>query len=111
MKMKTFLMTLALAFSFSAATLSAHAEMSNKEIQAAVANMSEAQKQARAEQIKMRVEEIRNMDKSELTGAEKKELRSEMRMMRKEAKAIGGGGIYISLAGVLIIILVLILIL
>jgi hypothetical protein len=73
--------------------------------------MTTEEKQQRAEVIKLRVEEIKNMDKSTLTTAEKKELKAEMKMMRKEAKAIGGGGIYISLAGVLIIILILILIL
>jgi hypothetical protein len=111
MKLKSFLPALVLALSFSAAVLPASAATDNKDIQATVAGMSEAQRQARAEEIKMRVAEIRNMDKSQLTSTEKKELRSEMKMMRKEAKAMGGGGIYISLAGILIIILLLIIIL
>lgn len=111
MKMKSFLPALLMGICLLASVMPVNAAMSNKEVAAAVAGMSEAQKQARAEQIKLRVEEIKNMDKSQLTSAEKKELRAEMKMMRKEAKAIGGGGIYISLAGVLIIILVLILIL
>ena len=111
MKLKSFLPALICMISFFATIVPAQAAMSNKEIQAAVAGMSESQKQARAEQIKLRVEEIKHMDKSQLTSEERKELRAEMKMMRKEAKAIGGGGIYISLAGVLIIILILILIL
>lgn len=73
--------------------------------------MNTEEKQQRSEAIRLRVEEIKNMDMSQLTTAEKKEIKAEMKMMRKEAKAIGGGGIYISLAGVIIIILVLILIL
>lgn len=76
-----------------------------------VATMTEAQKEARVEEMKARVEEIKKMDKSELSRLDRKALRQELRDMNKEAKAIGNGGIYISLAGVLIIILVLILIL
>jgi len=76
-----------------------------------VAAMTEEQKQTRIEQIKERVEEIRHMDRSQLTTAERKDLRQELRSMNKEAKALGSGGIYISLAGLLLIILVLILVL
>ena len=76
-----------------------------------VATMTEAQKEARIEEMKARVVEIKAMDKSELSRGDRKALRQELRDMNKEAKAIGNGGIYISLAVVLIIILVLILIL
>lgn len=98
-------MLLTLSFSVQAAGLS------NREIKERVSAMSADEKQLRAEAIRMRTEEIKSMDMSTLTTAERKEIKAEMKMMRKEAKAIGGGGIYISLAGVLIIILVLILIL
>ncbi|GGH70824.1 putative Mrr-cat superfamily restriction endonuclease [Filimonas zeae] len=109
MKIKHLLpaLTLLLLFSFGAQANG----LSNREIRDRVEAMTAEEKQQRAEVIKMRVEEIKNMDKSNLTTAEKKELKAEMKMMRKEAKAVGGGGIYISLAGILIIILVLILIL
>ena len=76
-----------------------------------VATMTEEQKEARIAEIKARVEEIKDMDRSKLSSADRKELRQELRDMNKEARAIGNGGIYISLAGILIIILVLILIL
>jgi len=76
-----------------------------------VATMTEAQKEARVTEIKARVEEIKDMDKSKLSRADRKALRHELRDMNQEARAIGNGGIYISLAGILIIILVLILIL
>lgn len=76
-----------------------------------VVNMTEAQKEARITEMKARVEAIKDMDKSELSKAERKALRQELRDMNNEAKAIGNGGIYISLAGILIIVLVLILIL
>lgn len=112
MKTRHFFPALALLlfFSFSVRSVQANG-LSNREIRDRVETMSAEEKQQRSEMIKMRVEEIKNMDKSNLTTAEKKELKAEMKMMRKEAKAIGGGGIYISLAGILIIILVLILIL
>ena len=80
-------------------------------MKAKIAAMTEQQKEARYEEIKARVEEIKNMDKSTLTKAERKDLKTELRGMQKEAKALGRGGIYISLAGIIIIILVLILIL
>ena len=76
-----------------------------------VTNMTEAQKEARVEEMKARVKEIKEMDKSNLSSADRKALRQELRDMNKEARAIGNNGIYISLAGILIIILLLILIL
>ena len=76
-----------------------------------VASMTEAQKEARIAEMKARVAEIKEMDKSKLSSEDRKALRHELRDMNKEARAIGNGGIYISLAGILIIILVLILIL
>jgi uncharacterized protein (DUF885 family) len=76
-----------------------------------IANMTEAQKAARVEEIKARVEEIKEIDKSKLSSEDRKALKMELRDMNKEAKAMRSTGIYISLAGVVIIILLLILIL
>ena len=56
-----------------------------------------------------RLEVIKTMDKSELTRAEKKELRTEVRAINSNLRA-SGNGIYIS-AGAIIIILLLIIIL
>ena len=75
------------------------------------ASMTQAQKETRIAEIKARVGEIKEMDRSKLSSEDRKALRHELRDMNKEARAIGNGGIYISLAGILIIILVLILIL
>ena len=69
------------------------------------------EQQAKLDSIQTRVEEIKHMDKSTLSKEEKRELKTELKTMRKEAKALGGGGIYLSVGAVLIIILVLILIL
>ncbi len=56
-----------------------------------------------------RLEEIKGMDKSDLKRSERKELREEVRTIKKKVKA-SGNGIYIS-SGAIIIILLLIIIL
>ncbi|MEH6304502.1 hypothetical protein RYH73_02545 [Olivibacter sp. CPCC 100613] len=61
--------------------------------------------------MKRRVEEIKAMDKSSLTKVERKALRKELREMNKRARALGSGGVYLSVGAIIIIILVLILIL
>ena len=81
---------------------------SNDPVKERVANMTDAEKKARAEAIKERVYEIKAMDRSKLTKAERKALRSELKDMKKEARAIQG--IYLSVGAVIIIILLLILI-
>ncbi len=65
----------------------------------------------RAEQNKVyenRVLEIKGMDKSKLNSFQKKELRKELRTMKK---AINNGGIYLSVGSIIIIVLLLILLL
>ena len=56
-----------------------------------------------------RIEEIKEMDKSEMSSSERKELRKESRALKAEARA-SGSGLYLS-AGAIIIILILIIIL
>lgn len=112
MKTKLYLMGLAVLLSFaSLTTVQASAGETKEAIKARVATMTTEQKEARAKEIKLRVEEIRHMDKSVLSRAERKELRSELRAMKYEANSLGSGGVYLSLAGIIIIILLLILIL
>ena len=55
-----------------------------------------------------RVEEIRNMDKSGMSSTEKKELRKELKEIKKNVKK-GGGVIYISGAALILIIILIIL--
>jgi hypothetical protein len=55
-----------------------------------------------------RLEEIKSMDRSELTSAEKKELRKEVRELKKKI-ADTNGGIYLSAGAVVVIIILLIL--
>ena len=91
-------------------TITANAADKNS-LKARVENMTEEQKEARYLEMKQRVNEIKNMDKSSLTKDEKKQLRSELKDLNQEAKAIGRGGIYISTAALIIIILLLIILL
>lgn len=76
-----------------------------------VAAMTEEQKTARVEAIKDRVQEIKSMNRSQLSKEDRKELRQELRTMEKQAQAMGSGGVYLSVGAIIIIILVLILIL
>jgi predicted Mrr-cat superfamily restriction endonuclease len=58
--------------------------------------------------LEMRIYEIRNMDKSDLTAEEKQELRKELKDIRREANQ-PGRGVYISISGLIIVILLILL--
>lgn len=58
-----------------------------------------------------RLDEIKAMDKSVMSPAEKRELRNEIRSIKKELKELGAGGYIITVAASIIIILLLILLL
>lgn len=58
-----------------------------------------------------RLEEIKNMDKSDLSSSDRKALRKEVRTIKSNLKASGNGGVYLSVGAIIIIILLLILIL
>lgn len=102
-----FVMALALSFGFQRAIA---AGGPGKKAKTEAKKELTVQQQARLDEIVNRVNEIKAMDKSNLTRAEKKELRSELKSMKTEARAIGGG-VYLSVGAIIIIILVLILIL
>ena len=71
-----------------------------------------AQKPTESEEVQAmidRVQEIKAMDMSALSPAQKKELRKELRSTKQELKAVQG--IYLSIGAILIIILLLILLL
>ncbi|WP_316798700.1 hypothetical protein [Pedobacter frigidisoli] len=104
--MKKFIYTLALIFTLG---------ISFNSVQAAdkpAKNPSEltAEQTVQLEKIKDRVEEIKSMDKSNLTSAERKALRKELKEMKNQARAMSGG-VYLSVGAIIIIILLLILIL
>ncbi len=69
---------------------------------------TETSKEALKNRIETRLTEIDNLDKSNLSSSEKKELRKEVKSLKKEAR---NGGVYISVGGAIIIILLLVLLL
>ena len=69
-----------------------------------------ANKEERASEMLQRLDVIKSMSKSELTRVEKRNLRKEVREIKKEM-ANNNGGVYLSIGAIIIIILLLILIL
>lgn len=69
-----------------------------------------AEQKAQLDRIVNRVEEIRKMDKSNLTRAEKKALRKELREMKEQARGLDQK-VYLSVGAIIIIVLLLIIIL
>ena len=63
-----------------------------------------------AQKLINRLEEIKAMDMDKMSKAEKQQLRKEVRSIKKELAAIGGG-VYLSVGAIIIIILLLILLL
>ena len=70
----------------------------------------ETEKAEKTTVLMSRLKEIRVMDKSTLTLAEKKDLKSELKSIKSNLKA-GGQGVYLSVGAIIIIILLLILLL
>ena len=65
---------------------------------------------AQAKVLLDRLNEINAMDKSKLTSSEKKELRKEVRLTKKQLKELGGG-VYLSVGAIIIIVILLIILL
>lgn len=73
-----------------------------------VAKMStEIPESPRAKSLLTRLDEINAMDKSKLTSSEKKQLRKEVRSTKRELDELGGG-IYISVGAIILILVLLI---
>ncbi len=70
-----------------------------------------AEEQVKLEEIEARVLEIRDMELSNLEKAEKSEIKSELKSLEKEAKALRGSGLYISTGALILIIILLIILL
>ena len=113
MKKTIYLLMTTLMLSFVAFTSNAATtDNDSKNYKEYYATKTAEERNARVEEIKARVDEIRAMDKSNLTKADRKALRAELKDLKKEANAAStGGGIYLSVGAIIIIILVLILIL
>ena len=71
---------------------------------------NKAAEDAKVEVMLNRLKEIKEMDKSNLTRADKKELRKEVKAIKGEMKR-SGNGVYLSVGAIIIIILLLIIIL
>jgi hypothetical protein len=106
MKLKKTISILLLALSLGAVVPAFSADIT------APAAANSSNNDAHASQLLSRLEEIRNMDKSNLTTSEKRALRKEVKEMKKEVRRDRGGSvIYLSLGAVIIIVLLLILLL
>ncbi|MBL0357896.1 MAG: hypothetical protein IPP72_13905 [Chitinophagaceae bacterium] len=79
-------------------------------INAAVKPLSSYTDSSGANSMLLRISEIKAMDKTTLSSTEKKDLRKELRTIKKELKK-SNGGVYLSVGGIIIIILLLILLL
>lgn len=77
----------------------------------AVRNTSSNETAARVEVLTNRLEEIKAMDIKSMSRKEKRVLRREVKSIEKEMKQINEGGVYISVGGIIIILLLLILLL
>ncbi len=106
---KTVFFTMALMFMFTANTL--FAENINHKPAADEATVPVENRLSEEEISRMtkRVEEIRDMDKSEMNAKDRKELRKELKEIKKDIKK-SGNTIYIS-SGALILIIILLIIL
>ena len=67
-------------------------------------------RETRAIQLQKRLEQIKAMDKTALHREEKKSLRHEVREIKKELAALGGG-VYLSIGAIILVALLLILLL
>lgn len=75
-----------------------------------IKNMTQEQRTFRVEQLETRVNELREKNLKELEGSEKRAVKSELKYIQKELKTHerSGGGIYLSLTAILVIILLII---
>lgn len=100
----------ALMFIFSLGALTAFAGTSDKKDNPAVPEKTETKLSAEEmSRLTKRVEEIRDMDKTNMTVKEKREMRKELKGIRETVKK-DGGYVYIGTGTLLLIILIVILI-
>ena len=101
LRLASFVMLLAIAMPASAVVVAP---------ESLTTNHSPKTEYPRAQQLLHRLEEIKDINKSALTSSEKKDLRKEVKGIKKEMKAISGG-VYLSVGAIIIVILLLILLL
>ncbi|MCH6201809.1 hypothetical protein MMU07_19675 [Aquiflexum sp. LQ15W] len=103
MKRFNLILMLAMAFAFFSSPLVLAGDKNKEE---AKPKMSEAEMKILVD----RLEDIKTMDRSLMDRTEKKELRSEVREINEEIKR-NGGGVYLSIGALLLVIILLILLL
>lgn len=103
--MKKFIYSLVLLFTLAVSTNTVSAA-DNKKPKTEMT----AEQKAQFDKLVNRVEEIRNMDKSNLSREEKRALRKELKEMKQQARVLEKG-VYLSVGAIIIIILLLIIIL
>lgn len=89
-----------------AMTAPAFATITNPATEAAVNNATTDK--AKSEVLVTRLKEIRDMDRSDMSRSEKKELRKEVKEIKTSMKALSGG-VYISVGAIIIILLLILL--
>lgn len=104
--MKKFIYSLVLVFTMAISANTVSAADKNDKVKTEMT----AEQKIQLKRITDRVEEIKAMDKSDLSKSERKALRSELKELKQQARAMGGG-VYLSVGAIIIIILLLILIL
>ncbi|HAQ21394.1 MAG TPA: hypothetical protein DCR40_19520 [Prolixibacteraceae bacterium] len=109
---KTIFIALLMIFSLGASTAFAgKSDLKSKSDKSTVLTKSENNLSAlEVNRLTTRVEEIRDMDKTNMTVSEKRELRKESRSIKENVRRDGGGYIYIG-GGTLLLILLIILLL
>lgn len=108
--MKKTAITIFAAFSLLLVPSAVNAQDSDKPLTERLKDKVMVEKVDRSEDMEARLIEIKNMDVSEMDFSEKRELRKEVREIKKSSSA-AGGGVYISIGGLLLVIILLIILL
>lgn len=83
---------------------------SAKKVESSVNTTETVKAEERAKILNDRLIEIKEMDKSNLTAAERRELRSEVKEIKQELAQLSGG-VYLSIGAIIVVLLLLILLL
>jgi hypothetical protein len=110
MKKKAFIVAATCMLAFCAFTSLASTIPNTPPSKDAIAAMTTEQKQARVNEINQRIEEIRAMDKSQLSHEDRKALRAELKSDRQEARMMGAST-YVTIGAIVVVILLLLLLL
>ena len=105
---KTIFLVLIVVFALSSSTVFASGAKTASEKNAVPAKTENILSEAEMARLNKRVEEIRAMDKTEMTNKEKSELRKELKGIKENVKK-NSGGVYIGVGTLILIILLVIL--